>query len=458
MARWYTANVLQTSITGRRLWQLSAQGERFTVQGQKALLENEAPPAGVGAKDWQTLFRGKLNIAWMPAEKVFLRAVQMPAGDAVEIRQMVELQLEKLSPLPVTHIVWSFYLLPRPADKPEALQTVIVIIAARSVVEDFLGKLEGEGYVTDRLEAPGLDQLLAAEISEEGVWIFAGAEGEPALVVWWQGGTVQHLALVALPMGAERGARLKTQLQQMAWAGEVEGWLPGPPKIHLVAGGPEARYWESVFKEAGEQIDIVAPAAEAQLAALSAERCANNSTGSNLVPSDFATRYRQQFVDGLWLRGLTAVFGAYIIGVIIYFGALYGLKMQYDRVRQDLKGYGINYTNALKDYGQIQILMERQELKYKGLDCWRAVAENMSESITLENMYFQRGKLELRGTVPTEERDAVDDFNEKMRRALNPNQENEPLFTEVSAPNINSGRGNLTDWSFNCQMKVTENE
>ena len=41
------------------------------------------------------------------------------------------------------------------------LQTVVVVIAARNVVEEFLGELEGQGYLADRLELPLLDQLQA---------------------------------------------------------------------------------------------------------------------------------------------------------------------------------------------------------------------------------------------------------------------------------------------------------
>ena len=141
----------------------------------------------------------------------------------------------------------------------------------------FWASWKAEGFLADRLEAPGLDQLLAVNIREEGVWIVPGAEGESALVAWWYGGTVQHLALHALGTGPERGAQLKKQIEQIAWAGELEGWLPGSPKIHLVAGKEEARFWEPVFREAGEEIHLVAPAPEAQLAASSAQRCARDS-------------------------------------------------------------------------------------------------------------------------------------------------------------------------------------
>jgi hypothetical protein len=455
MARSQTVNVLQTSASGRRLWQLSPNGGQYTVQAEKTLLLNEPIPAGLAAKDWQSLFSHKLNVAWLPADKVFLRAIHLPPSDAAEIGQMIELQLEKLSPLPVAQMVWSYYLLPRPLDKPEALQTVIVVIASRASVEEFLGHLQTEGYLADRLETPGLDQLLAANIHEEGVWIFAGGENEPVLAAWWYGGTVQNLTIVLLTPGPERGPQLKTQLEQIAWAGELEGWLTGAPVVHLVADPAETRFWEPVFRDVGQQLKLYPAPAGQQLAALSAKRCTEAAVGTSLLPPDFAARYRQQFVDGLWMRGLVGVLSAYIIGVLIYFGALYVLKMKYDRVKQDLASISGSYTNALKDAAQIKILVDRQELKYKALDCWKAVAENMPDGLTLGHMYFQRGKLELSGTAVVEDTDTLGKFNEDLRHVNNPNRPEQPLFSDISPPRRNTHQ-TVTDWGFNCELKEAE--
>ena len=100
---------------------------------------------------------------------------------------MVELQLEKLSPLPVTQIVWTLQVLPQaPA---ENLQTVMVVIVERKVVEEFLGKLEAQGYLADRLEVPMLDQLAAASATGDGAWIYPALVERPdrragGVVVW----------------------------------------------------------------------------------------------------------------------------------------------------------------------------------------------------------------------------------------------------------------------------------
>ena len=90
-------------------------------------------------KDWQSLLWPRLNVAWLPLDKVFIRALQLPSSDPAEVASMVELQLEKLSPLPVTHLVWSYYMMPRPENAPaETLQNVIVVFALRTYVEELV--------------------------------------------------------------------------------------------------------------------------------------------------------------------------------------------------------------------------------------------------------------------------------------------------------------------------------
>src|SRR6266511_2555029 len=103
MARWHSANVLGAGGDVRYLWQFSARS--FNLQREESKLPKEPFSPKIVIKDWHTLYQPKLNIAWLPADRVFLRVVQLPStDDLAEMTSMVELQLEKLSPLPVTHI------------------------------------------------------------------------------------------------------------------------------------------------------------------------------------------------------------------------------------------------------------------------------------------------------------------------------------------------------------------
>jgi len=454
MSRWYSANVLQSLPGGRRLWHFSAKGDRFVFGSEKTLSLSESAPSAEAAKNWQSYFRPKLNVVWLPTDKVFLRAVQLPGADPSEFASMVELQLEKLSPLPVTHIVWSLHLMPPIEGKPDALRTVIVIIAARSYVEEFLGELEGQGFLADRIECPGLDQLLSAKLNGEGLWIFPAGTGEPVLLVWHYGGTVQNITLLPLPEGEDCGPQLRGHVEQIVWAGELEGWLTAPPRIHLVAGPAEAAHWKPLLADiAADTVDIVAPQSPAELAAASAERSGHNGVTTNLLPVEYSKRYHQQLVDHLWMRFLTGVLGVYLLGVLGYFAALFELQHEDNKAHATLAKISLLYTNALADESQIQILIKRQNLKYAALDCWKAVAETLPANLTLQSFYFNVDKLRLTGDSTANDPQDVYSFHEGMRQAEDASQSG-PLFSDLKPPLIQSG-SRLT-WSFEATLKSRE--
>ncbi|MDQ6630323.1 MAG: hypothetical protein M3Y82_01025, partial [Verrucomicrobiota bacterium] len=385
MARWHSATVLNVTPEKRQVWQFSANNDGFILAREKNIPAAEPLPAKIISKDWHSLGKKKLNIAWINSEKVFLRVLQLPASDFKEILSMVELQLEKISPLPVAQIVWSIEILPQKTDN---LQTVIVIIAARHGVEEFLGQLETAGYLADRLELPLLDQLLATPIQGDGVWIYPGeTKSSPCLVAWWYGGVLRNATLI------NGGERFQEQVAQIAWAGEVEGWLTAPPRFHLVATNETATIWKPLLNQWTEQpVEIISALPAAKLAALSAQRAGRAELGGNLLPAEFTTRYHQQLVDRLWMGGLGALVMIYLIGVIIYFGALQVLKFQQYRVEKDVANISNSYTNAMQLKERVRILEEQANLKYAALDCWKAASDLLPQEMSLSRMTFQQGK------------------------------------------------------------------
>ena len=451
-----SCNVLQVGPEARRLWQFDARNNRFALTREQATPAGAELPAKWVGKDWRSLFQRKLNIAWLPPEQVFLRVAQFPKSEFNETLAMVELQLEKLSPMPVAQIAWSIHVLPQTEG---SLQTVIVVIVARNVVEEFLGKLEGQGYLADRLELPLLDQLQGSAISEDGAWIYPGGPGgqNTALVAWWYSGVLQHLDLINLP-AANRPASLKEQLMQMAWAGELEGWLAAPPRWHLVADATTAAHWEPALREGLDQpIEILEPLPAAQLAALTARRSAQSQPNANLLPAEYSTRYQQQFVDRLWMRGLMAVAGLYVIGVLIYLVALQVALFRTRAVESDVADRGPAYTNAIQLKARYDVLKDRQELKYAALDCWNVTAKLMPDTITLDTMNFSDGKrLTLSGTGPSDQVKQLYEFEGAMHKASNNGQ---PLFDLIKSENLRwDKRGSQTEvsWSLTLELKRVE--
>lgn len=458
MARWHSCNVLHVGADKRRVWQFDARNGQFALGREQAAADGEALPYALVTKTWRSLWQPKLNVAWLPPENVFLRVIQVPKSSLDETCSMVELQLEKLSPIPVTQVVWSLHVLPQVEGE---LQTVIVVLAERDAVEHFLGQLEGQGYLPDCLEIPVLDQLQATQASEDGAWVFPTSSGlkSSALVAWWRNGALQSLSVISLPDLGDRAAALQAQLAQITWAGELEGWISGTPRWHLVADEATAGEWENLLRQAVETpVQVVASLPPAQLAALTATRAARSEVKVNLLPKEFSTRYTQQFHDRLWMRGLGAVVSVYVVGVVIYLAALGVFGWRTSSVETKAKNLGPAYTNAMQLTARLEVLKDRQALKYAALDSWKAVAETLPGELQLEGFNFSDGrKLMLNGTAPAGSEKAILDFTDELRKvrtAVDGQLLFDPAKTEP--PNYTTSPGGGLAWRFNWELKRTE--
>jgi hypothetical protein len=450
MSRWHSCNILHTAPDANRLWQFDAKSGALIRESGSTT--GQPLPARQVAKSWQSLWQPRLNIAWLPPENVFLRVIELPKSSVGETLSMVELQLEKLSPLPVTQIVWTLQMLTQ--SPAENLSTVIVVIVERKVVEEFLGKLEAQGYLADRLEVPMLDQLAAVAPTGEGAWIYPSRlNSQPAaLVAWWFGGALRNLSLVVLPSTGDHAKSFQAQLAQFVWSGELEGWLTAAPQWHLVAEGTVAEEWQVILRGGlNDAVAVVPPVPPPELAAHTARRVTAASPDAALLPAEYATRYHQQFVDRLWLRGLMAAGVVYAIGVVIYFCATAGLGLQTGKVEQQAAAISGSYTNALQLKARYEVLKERQDLKYAALDCWRLVADKLPEGISLQRFSFGDGhKLTLSGMVGQDQLTQITDFYDVLRKAqLN----GQPMFNTTEGEPLSSRlTGNQVSWNFSLEL------
>ena len=466
MARWNSCNILHIAPDAKRLWQLDAKGKGFAVTREHRVPHAETLPGKLVAKSWGNLLTPKMNVAWLPSENVFLRVVELPAANIEETTSMVELQLEKLSPIPVTQVVWTFHVLgthqstAKADGTVESLQTVIVVIASRAVVEEFLGRLERDGFLADRLEVPMLDQLEAVQPKSDSVWLFPlTLSGQnAALVGWWFGGAWRNLSFVTLPPAGDRAAELKTQLGLLAMSGEVEGWLSDKHEWNLVADPVNATEWEQLLRTAlNEPVHVSAPPAPTELAARSATRAANSLAPVNLQPPEFAERYNDQFKDRLYLHGLGYVGILYVIGLIIYFCAVQWEGYKARGVEAQVAAISNDYTNAIQLKARLAVLQERSELKFAALDCWKIVAQELPSSVSLQRSSFVDGsRLMLSGQVASGDTQKLIDFYDALRKV---ETDGKPFFsssTENGDQLSYHQQGNMVSWNFSLNLAHAE--
>jgi hypothetical protein len=441
-------NVLSVGTGPRHLWQFEVVRDGVKPGPSADFSGSEKLPAKAVARDWRLWLRPRVDVAWLPLDQVFLRVIQLPTGDPAELPGMIEFQIEKLSPLPPPQVAWTVEALPHPGGQK---QTAVVTLVPLEVVEGFLGSLEKDGYVADRLENPLLCELLAKP--ETGtrlcVRLQAAHGGVLALVSWWVEGVLQELGLMRLPETAG-AATLVTQLNQMAWAGEMEGWIAEAPSVRITATAPLVAEFRGPLEAwSGRPVDAATPMDADALASLTAKH-ALPAPAVSLVPPEIHRRQRQKYIETLWVRGLAGVAVAYLAVVFMYLGWLTYKKSALDTLRDETSGMARQYTNTLQIKAQVRVLQEQVALRYAALDCWRAVIDKLPESLTLTQLDFKGGRtLLLDGTTTEEGRSEIIRFNSELRSATANGQ---PLFSEVK-PATTTQKGGLLSWRFEADLR-----
>jgi hypothetical protein len=240
----------------------------------------------------------------------------------------------------------------------------------------------------------------------------------------------------------------------MAWAGEVEGWLTSPPCWHLIADAEMAAVWEPMLRtDPDQRVEVVPPVNDSQLAALTARRVAAPAPRTNLLPPEFSARYRQRFIDRIWMRGLGAVVLLYLAGVLVYFATLEYFKFNFRKVEREARARQTDYNEVGKVKARMEVLRDQLELQYAALESWKATAEFMPEELTLENMSFEKGQnLRLYGSAAKGDQENVTKFIEDLKKATD---KEKLLFSNVNLQNLNT-RGDSVVWTIVAELARTD--
>ena len=452
-SRFKSCQILRRQADSRQLWMFAVGKDKLTLASETTAAHEAPLPPGTRQRDWQELLQPRLNIACLPSGLVFVRVIQLPAGSPDEIPSMVEFELEKVSPRPTAQIVWTFEVLEQ---LPEGLSTVLVVVAARNAVEEFLGSLESGGFIAHCLDVPLVRELRSLQPTEDGIWILVedGQSDRTVLAAWRIGGVWREVTLVRLAEGNAGAEQLIQQLACGAWGGELAGWLQSVPPVHL-RGSPEAAHLltEPLASWQGQDIQVEPRMAPQVLAHAGASHHLG-STASSLVPPEVISRHRNQLIDRLWIKGLGNVGITYLFLVFCYIAVLKYQENQLQDTKSEAVSLGKTYTNTLQLKERIAVIQGQIDLRFAALNAWRAAVEHLPESMTLSRLNFDKGRtLKLLGTVPAENIPDVTRFNSELKKVM---VDGQPLFASVTPANIRSQAG-PSAWDFEAVLRRSEN-
>lgn len=452
--RYQSGVVVSTSPIGRRVWQFEVARNRVKPAGELRLDAGKPLPKRLQTRDWQSIFQPCLRVAWLPTEGAFVRAIQLPSGDPAEVQALVEFQLDRISPLPVNQITWTAVGVLHPDGQQ---QTALVTLAARSGVEEFLNAQAEAGFVPDQVDLPLVRAWQALQPSGDGLWLIFESSGDKryCLAGWFLGGVWRDVTLLSVVPGPNGAPTLATQLGQIAWAGEMDGWFTTVPPVHIVADPILTDEMEPVLSAwSGHPVQRETPS---PLPLLALASCTHflKAQATPLVPVEWTSTQRQKALDRLWMGGLGALAVAYVVFVFAFLIALNIRTLQRDNLRSDVSSMGLTFTNTLQLRAQVGVLQEQVALKFAALDAWKAAVDLLPASATLTQLDFQKGHtLALRGTVPPDSTADITKFNSELKKSQTGGQ---PLFSNVKATQFDTRPGaNVTTWNFEAELRRSD--
>ena len=106
-----------------------------------------------------------------------------------------------------------------------------------------------------------------------------------------------------------------------------------------------------------------------------------------------------------------------------------------------------------------RLLEEQLELRGTALNVFRAVAEHIPDGVTLDSMVFSESRnnagnnITLRGRVSQGDTQKLQDYSDALADEKVVEKDNQPLFSEVMPPNMDSRAGGYLSWYIICILK-----
>ncbi len=462
-------NVVDCSSGRQQFWRFTGSKNQMKLVDVRETESGEKIPSKHLDRDASQMWRAHCqNDAWLPADKVFFRVLHLPLCNARELPGMVEMQLEKVSPLPLGRAVWSFEVVPvHRADREQ--QTVVVMLAERTEVEECVGELEKAGYFPDRLEAAVIHQVMATPQGGErpdGAWIYPRFLEERVVctVAWWDEGVLQNITQIILS-SAEHLNELTEQLTAATWAMEMEGWLTGSTHWHLVIASEHGEQWLPTLNEwAGQGVQVEAPPDASALAAACAVRAARPLEQGNLMPPERRSDYHRRDVDSVLagvLSWMLLLYGMLLVGYFV-------LNSQ-TAVREEAKYQQLKIMKEMEK--EVKVLVAKRNLlvlqrnsRMTALQVLKEVAEQMPEELSLGfiNSVEVRGEgnnITLNGEVKSGQGKRVDDYRNNLARIMvtDPvSKKQRKLFHDVTTTDSREGAAGVEGpgrWTIICMIR-----
>ncbi|MSR64853.1 MAG: hypothetical protein EXS18_03630 [Verrucomicrobiae bacterium] len=410
------------------------------------------PPALPKPSDWLTqlrpqIGRGRFRLATaVDSREVFCKRVSLPAANPDEVRQMLSLQIEKWSPLPMEEIVWSYEILGTEGGNSD----VLLVVGTKENLIHRAAEF-GDEFMPDLIDVDLMVLWRALRTKK----LFVGKGHCAVLWIDLHSKTVKCMLLKAsTPLVIEHlfidesnpaafshelsvfllGAEANYGIQQIE-----ETFLFGSDEASMVLGHQAAA-------EFGIKVTPLTLTEDLSAATGLARRALENGeTQVNLLPVDFVQRQQKKLFRQQARRVGFVVLAIYIVVLVLFTGVLAWRKFSIKRIDSELGTTKAEFDKARLLQAEVRFLDQKLDDRRSALEVLRVVTESMTEQLYLMNFaYKQQQSLDLRGVALNAP--DVYTFIDKLQKS--------GLFTQVKPGAIknNPARGSEVTFEISCTL------
>jgi Tfp pilus assembly PilM family ATPase len=465
-----------TQFRGHRGWAAIFFGESSleltTARGSgvDVSVENQTsaplPPAEEGAdakSRWQTAVQDlcqKLDprehriVTAIRGEDVLCQTLRLPATQMEELRQMLDLQIDNLTPLPVEEVVYSF----EPLETTDSETRVLVVVAPKAAVNERVEVLEAAGFPP---EVVGVDilalfrgflrsQLLPVDerlntfvqIGPTAANIIVHTHGVPV--------AIRSVMLGEASLGSvESRTALREELQRTQVAAEADQPDHEIGRVVLATWSENlradveelARGWNGEA-QCYTNGSVLSPGAS-----LCVETAAADALRLNLLPDEWRQRRRVAQQRRRLIRGGIVLGAIYLLGLAVFLSLMGVRQSRLNEVKAKI-AQSQKALNDARELNRLVVAMQKQlDTKYSALEVLRAVSDVMPENVKLNGFTFKRD-LTVGLKAQAQSAAIANDFISRLERCA--------LFSKVALVQMRTdlpAAGGLTKFDVACTLK-----
>jgi Tfp pilus assembly protein PilN len=451
------------AFTGSNLELTTARAEDGDVRVLQQASASAAPPEGAEntTLQWQVAaqsLRRQFNpdehrvVTSINCEDVLCQTLRLPATAPAELKQMLDLQIDNITPLPLEEIVYSF----EPLESFDGETRVLVAIAPKETVNERVAALESAGLAPEIVSVDTLTMFHAlskrnALPTDDRLNVLVILNPTAANVIVHSQSVPLALRSIVLSAEAVHSAEdeslLREELQRTLVATQAENPQRGVGTVTFLTQ-------DEGLKSLAERVSVGLSTASGFLTngavpspamSLCLQYAAEAPMPLNLLPDEWRTKRRAAAFRQRLIRGAIAVGAVYVLILAVFLTLLAVRVSRLHGVEKEVRSLQGRFMRARQTQGELVTMRKQLDTKYSALEVLREITMLMPDNVRLSEFAFKKDQtVGLKGQAPSAA--VSDDFLSKLEKS--------ELFANVTPNRSSTEAGGLTKFDLVCTLKT----